>query len=46
MLNRDSWQAVSPYLDQALEMQDQERAAWLEALRRENPSIAASLEIA
>ncbi|MBI4906940.1 MAG: serine/threonine protein kinase [Acidobacteria bacterium] len=38
------WQAVSPYLDQALEMDDHGRVAWLESLRNENPLIASHVE--
>ncbi len=44
-LNLSSWQAVSPYLDQALEMQEQERASWLAALSERNPALAADLQI-
>jgi len=44
-LNPDQWQALSPYLDEALEMTEEERATWLFALRAENPEIAAQLEI-
>ena len=38
------WRAVSPHVDQALEMDEEERAAWLAALRDENPVLAAQLE--
>jgi len=38
------WQAVSPYLDQALEMTDAERVAWLASLREQEPGLAAQLE--
>ena len=44
-LNPDQWQALSPYLDEALEMTDEERASWLAALRVENPDVAAQLEM-
>lgn len=44
MVEPESWKAVNPYLDQALEMEEPERAAWLEALRKENPSIARDLD--
>ena len=43
-LSPDWWQAVSPYLDQALEMPDEERAAWLASLREQNPVLAAHLQ--
>jgi eukaryotic-like serine/threonine-protein kinase len=40
----DWWQAVSPYLDQALEMTAEERADLLAQLRERNPSLAGELE--
>ena len=43
-LSPERWQAVSPYLDQALEMPEDERAAWLAAFREQNPSLAADLQ--
>src|SRR5688572_31669455 len=43
-LDPDSWQAVSPYLDQALAMPDDERPAWLASLRQENPALADELQ--
>jgi serine/threonine-protein kinase len=39
-----SWGAVSPYLDQALEMSEQERAAWLSSLREGDPELAARVQ--
>jgi serine/threonine protein kinase len=42
-LSPDQWQAVSPYLDQALDMADEERGAWLAVLRQQNPALAAQL---
>lgn len=42
--SRDWWKAVSPYLDQALEMTDQERVSWLATLREQDPGLAAQLE--
>ena len=44
-LSPDQWQALSPYLDRALELEDDDRSAWLTALRGENPDIAAQLEM-
>ena len=38
------WQAVSPKLDQALELEGLERANWLASLREENPLLAAQVE--
>jgi eukaryotic-like serine/threonine-protein kinase len=39
----EQWQALSPYLDQALAMTNDERAAWLSSLAEENPSLVAQL---
>jgi serine/threonine-protein kinase len=38
------WQAVSPYLDQALEMTPEERAVLLAQLHEKDPSLAGHLE--
>src|SRR5215831_17511242 len=43
-LGPDRWRALSPYLDHALEISPEERAAWLELLREENPSLATDLQ--
>lgn len=40
-LNQDRWREVSPYLDQALSLNAAERASWIDALRAEQPEIAA-----
>jgi serine/threonine protein kinase len=42
-LSPDQWQALSPYLDQALAMTDDERAAWLSQLGDRDPALAAQL---
>lgn len=42
-LNPDQWQVLSPYLDEALTLSDDERARWLETMRAENPSLADKL---
>ncbi|MGD0567385.1 MAG: serine/threonine-protein kinase [Candidatus Sulfotelmatobacter sp.] len=42
-LSPDQWQALSPYLDQALAMTDDERAPWLAALSAQDPALAAQL---
>jgi hypothetical protein len=34
------WHVASPYLDRALEMQDDERELWLASLAAEDPSLA------
>jgi len=44
-LSPEQWQALSPYLDRALELADDERSAWLAALRSENPVVASQLEM-
>jgi eukaryotic-like serine/threonine-protein kinase len=43
-LNPEQWQAISPYLEEALGMTDEQRSAWLVSLRTESPSIANLLE--
>ncbi len=42
-LSPDQWQALSPYLDQALAMTDEARAAWLSSLSEKDPALAAQL---
>jgi len=42
-LSPEQWQLLSPYLDQALAMSDDERAAWLRSLGEQNPALAAQL---
>src|SRR5207244_12448326 len=44
-LSPDQWQALSPRLDEALEMTDDERSSWLSSLQSENPTLAYQLEI-
>lgn len=43
-LGSDWWRALTPYLDQALEMPEAERAVWLQSLREESPALAAQLQ--
>src|ERR1700733_7581287 len=43
-LNADQWQAVSPYLDQALTLTEEARTAWLASLREQNPDLADRLQ--
>ncbi len=40
----DHWRALSPYLDQALNISPEERAAWLESIRLQNPALATDLQ--
>jgi serine/threonine protein kinase len=42
-LNPDSWQSISPHLDRALEIPEEERAAWLASLSEENAALATHL---
>jgi serine/threonine protein kinase len=42
-LSPDQWQALSPYLDQALAMTAGARAAWLSSLGEQDPALAAQL---
>ena len=39
-LNPDRWRDVSPYLDEALALPEEERAAWLASLRGQDPAMA------
>ena len=43
-ISPDWWQKLSPYLDQALAMTEEDRIAWLASLRTQNPSLVAELE--
>jgi serine/threonine protein kinase len=42
-LDRGRWEAIDPLLDRALEISVHERGAWLDALRAEEPALAAEL---
>ena len=42
-LRPDDWQEISPYLDQALAMSEDDRAVWLRSLGEKNPALAAQL---
>jgi serine/threonine-protein kinase len=43
-LRLDEWQVLSPYLDEALGMTEDERFVWLSSLRTHSPGIAKRLE--
>ena len=43
IIDRDHWQALEPLVDRALELPDDERAAWLAELRSTSPAMAAEL---
>jgi len=42
-LSPEQWQTLSPYLDLALAMTDDARAAWLSSLGEQDPALAAQL---
>jgi serine/threonine-protein kinase len=43
-LRGERWRRLSPLLDRALEQEGDERAAWLERLRAEDPGLASEVE--
>src|SRR4029434_6649528 len=43
-LDRARWAVLSPYIDEALEMQGAARPPWLEGLRSRDPTLAADVE--
>jgi eukaryotic-like serine/threonine-protein kinase len=43
VIDRDRWRELEPLLDQALELSDDERIAWLGELRSRSPELAAEL---
>jgi eukaryotic-like serine/threonine-protein kinase len=45
-IDPDRWRILSRYLDQAFELGNEERTAWLESLRAEDPTLAADLAAA
>ena len=42
-INPDRWRVLSPYLDQALEIPAEDRAAWLACIAARDSSLAADL---
>ena len=42
-LSPDEWQVLSPYLDRALAMTDEERSGWLSSLGERDPALGAQL---
>jgi serine/threonine protein kinase/tetratricopeptide (TPR) repeat protein len=42
-MSPDDWQAISPYLDRALAMSEDERSSWLCSLGEHSPTLAAQL---
>jgi eukaryotic-like serine/threonine-protein kinase len=43
-LDPDRWLALAPYLEQAFEMNEDERSVWLSSLRDQDPALAEHLE--
>lgn len=43
-LAHERWLTLSPYLDQALDLDDEARAVWLASLRRDDATLATELE--
>ena len=43
-LSQERWHEVSPYLDHALSLPEDERRAWLQSFRAEKPDLASFLE--
>jgi len=43
-LSPDQWRALSPYLEKALTLSQEECARWLESLRAENPDVATQVK--
>jgi tetratricopeptide (TPR) repeat protein len=43
-LSGEQWLALSPLLDQALDLADGERGSWIAAIRRDKPELADDLE--
>jgi eukaryotic-like serine/threonine-protein kinase len=44
MLSQERWHEVSPYLDHALSLPEDERRTWLQSFRAEKPDLASFLE--
>lgn len=44
-LSPEQWRALSPHLDEALEMTEDQRSTWLSSLQSVNPILAAQLEL-
>jgi eukaryotic-like serine/threonine-protein kinase len=43
-LNRERWQALSPYLDQVLSLPEDKRDSWLDSFRAERPEMGELLQ--
>jgi len=43
-LSPENWKEISPYLDEALDLPEEERASWLEVLRASKPDLAHLLD--
>ena len=45
VIDRVRWQALAPLLDEALELTDERRVAWLATLRSRSPDLATEVEV-
>jgi eukaryotic-like serine/threonine-protein kinase len=43
--DKDRWKLISPYLDRAIDMDDDQRKAWFDRLRHDEPELAADLAV-
>lgn len=43
-LSPDQWQRLSPYLDEALTLSDEDRVRWLESLQTRDPALARQVQ--
>ena len=43
-ISKDRWQEISPYLDEALSLPEEERAEWVATFHREKPELGRLLE--
>jgi len=44
-LSADQWRKLSPYLDDALSMSEEQRENWFSSLRAQDPDLVKSLEL-
>jgi hypothetical protein len=43
-LSKEHWNAMSPYLEQAMELEGDDRRTWVEALRATDPALADEIQ--
>jgi tetratricopeptide (TPR) repeat protein len=44
VISAERWRTLSPYLDQAFDLPDEERQHWLDRIRRDDPALATDLQ--